>query len=494
MKNTFYLWMDKNKMRKIYFHEAREEIAGKNIGLIRQVSGLALALLLLFIAITPLFFPSWHVTWEYLGFAVDLAVFYLFSKLYLRYWKLNYYFVQIMCSIFCASIMVWTIAIDVFPASNSPSSYMPIMEVILPTIFILRFISLIPVLAISNMLYCVLVMMFKNPSVQQNDIYNAMAGLLFGLVVSSIVMELRVNDNEVKVRFQKLSSIDLLTGILNKRTCEENVAEYLKKRDENYTCALMIIDIDDFKNVNDRLGHQCGDEVLKSMGSLLTHTFRSIDIIGRVGGDEFMVLIRNVNDKKLYERKFAQLQTGMKRLGEQLGYSVSISAGVAMTGKEKVSFETLYEMADDALYESKTFGKNRIVVHSVIEWGEQDKPVILVADNGELNQYELMEMLGRNYEIIRASERSEALNLLSQYKERMKVILLDLHISGMDGLEVLRYINSRVNYHKIPVIALTNEEYSKEDIKQLGVADLIQKPFEPGTVKKAIEDIMLSYK
>jgi diguanylate cyclase (GGDEF)-like protein len=482
--------MDKNKMRKLYFREAREEIAGKNIGLILKVSGMSLAMLLLFIAITPLFFPRWHVTWQYIAFAVELAVFYIISKAYIRHCKLNYFFVQSLCTLFCVAIMAAIISIDVFPNPNSPSSYMPIMEVILPTIFILRFISIIPILTISNVVYCILVVQFKNPSMQQNDIYNAMAGLLFGLVVASIVMELRVNDNVVKVRFQKMSSIDLLTGILNKRTCEENVTEYLKKRDENYSCALMIIDVDDFKNINDHLGHQSGDEVLKSMGSLLTHTFRSVDIIGRVGGDEFMVLLRNVNDIRLYDRKFAQLQSGMKRLGDQFGYSISISAGVAVVGEERVSFETLYEMADDALYESKTFGKNRIIVHRVIAWEDQEKPVILIADDGEMNRNYLMEMFGREYELIEASERSEALNLLSQYKDRMKLILLDLHIPGMDGLEVLRFINSRMSYHKIPVIAITNDEYSKEEAKRLGVADMIRKPLELANMKMRIENVM----
>jgi diguanylate cyclase (GGDEF)-like protein len=490
MKNTFYLWIDKNKMRKIYFHEAREEIASKNISLIRKVSGFALALLLVFMAATPLFFPGWHITWEYIWLAVVLAVFYIVSKIYIRSFKLNYYFVQIMCTLFCATVMAGIIAIDVFPSPNSPASYMPIMEVILPTIFILKFTSLLPILTISNVLYCVAVLQFKNVSVQQNDIFNAIAGLLFGLVVSSIVMELRVNDNDVKVRFQKMSSIDLLTGILNKRTCEENVSEYLKKRDENYTCALMIIDVDNFKNVNDRLGHHYGDELLKGFGSLLTHTFRSSDIIGRIGGDEFMVLLRNVTDDKLYDRKFTQLQTGMKRMGEQLGYSVSFSAGVAVAEIERVSFETLFEMADDALYEAKNFGKNRHVVHRTRDTKLQNKPVILVADNGEMNRYQLNEILGKEYELVEAEEPNEALDLLSQYKDRIKVILLDMHIPSMDGLEILRFINSRESYRKIPVIAITSDENSEEEAEHLGVADMMRKPFELGTVKLRIESVL----
>ena len=490
MKNTFYLLMDKNEMRKIYFREAKEEIAGKNIALIRTVSGFALALVLIFMAITPLFFHKWQITWEYVMLALALAVFYIFSKMYIRKWKLNYFFVQSMCMLFCITLMAGLMAIDVFPYPNSPSSFVPIIQIILPTIFILKFASLISILAISDAIYCLLVLWYKNPAVQQNDIFNALAGLFFGLVVAWIVMDLRVNDNVVKARFQKMSSIDLLTGILNKRTCEENVSEYLKKRDESYLCALMVMDIDNFKNVNDRLGHQYGDELLKGVGSLLTHTFRSSDIIGRIGGDEFMVLLRNVTDYKLCDRKFAQLQTGMKKLGEQLGYSVSFSAGVAVAGNEKVSFETLFEMADDALYEAKTFGKNCHIIHTTRTGKQKDKPVILIADNGEMNRYRLNQIFGKEYELVEALKRREALDLLCQHKDRVKVVLLDLHLPDMDGLEVLRYINSRASYHNIPVIAITNDDNSEEEARRIGVSDLIRKPFELGTVKLRIENVL----
>jgi PleD family two-component response regulator len=203
-----------------------------------------------------------------------------------------------------------------------------------------------------------------------------------------------------------------------------------------------------------------------------------------------MVLLRNVTDYKLCDRKFAQLQTGMKKLGEQLGYSVSFSAGVAVTGNEKVSFETLFEMADDALYEAKTFGKNCHIIHKIRSGKQQDKPVILIADNGEMNRYRLHEIFGKEYELVEAVKRSEALDLLCQHKDRVKVILLDLHLPDLDGLEVLRFINARASYHKIPVIAITNDDNSEEEARRIGVSDMIRKPYELGTVKLRIEDVL----
>lgn len=478
-------------MRETYFSEARNEIAGKNLELVQTASVIALISVVFFTAITPVFSSVWRITWQYYVFLLALLVLFLFTRNYRKKGNISYGVVQTLCSIFCLTVIAGAITIDVFPYPDNPASFVPIVQIILPTIFILKFSSILPLLAVSDFLYCILILRFKNPLVQVNDIYNVIVGLFFGILVAWIVMDLRVNDNCVKARFQRMSSIDLLTGILNKRTCEETIAEYLKKRDENHMCALMVMDIDNFKHVNDKMGHQYGDELLEGLGSLLTHTFRSSDIVGRIGGDEFVILLRNVSDRRLFKRKYNQLQLGMKKISERIGYPITCSAGFAVAGREKISFEALFEMADDALYEAKSFGKNRYIIHMTRDMKlQKDKPVLLIADDSEMNREVLKEIFQMDYELVEASDGTEALSLLSQYKDRMAAVLLDLHIPGMNGFEILRYINSRASYQDIPVMVITADEKSEEEALLLGATDMIRKPFEPGVVKLRVERIL----
>lgn len=152
---------------------------------------------------------------------------------------------------------------------------------------------------------------------------------------------------------------DLLTGLLNKLTFETDTKEALKKKKDGMYGALFIFDFDNFKKVNDNYGHLAGDEALKSFGNILTRSFRAYDIIGRVGGDEFMVYMpdlpeANVNradeiaNEVLDELKKVVLSNGAT------GFSCSIGIG---TSKEPIDFESLYKVADRGLYIAKENGK-----------------------------------------------------------------------------------------------------------------------------------------
>ena len=98
-------------------------------------------------------------------------------------------------------------------------------------------------------------------------------------------------------------SKDLLTGLLNKISFEREAGKYLTKSRKTEHGALLIIDFDNFKMVNDSFGHLTGDAILKCFGEILMRTFGEADIIGRVGGDEFMVLMTGEVSEELIQRK-----------------------------------------------------------------------------------------------------------------------------------------------------------------------------------------------
>lgn len=122
----------------------------------------------------------------------------------------------------------------------------------------------------------------------------------------------------------------------------------------------MIIDLDNFKKVNDCMGHLQGDEVLKKCSLLMKKTLRPSDIIVRIGGDEFVVFLKDIKSReeiiRYTERLVEELQ--MPYIFENRALFVSGSIGIAVTPDDGNTFEGLYEKADRALYTVKTEGKN----------------------------------------------------------------------------------------------------------------------------------------
>ncbi len=154
------------------------------------------------------------------------------------------------------------------------------------------------------------------------------------------------------------SRLDLLTGIFNKLTFEGEVKSRLKKQEQGQYAVLMLFDMDDFKQVNDRFGHQAGDEVLKAFAEILSHSFRNYDIVGRIGGDEFMVFMSGMTEETLphSEELARRVMDALKALeiGEVRDLTCSIGIG---TDDGHADFDSLYALADKALYAAKQKGK-----------------------------------------------------------------------------------------------------------------------------------------
>ena len=154
--------------------------------------------------------------------------------------------------------------------------------------------------------------------------------------------------------------IDPMTGILNKTSMQNVISEYLTLSRPTDLHALFMIDTDNFKAVNDNLGHMMGDEVIQIVARTVKETFRDSDYVGRVGGDEFMAFMKNTTPEATLNRARA-LNESMRRTFEKDGVSVSVSCsiGIAFYAKDGEDFETLYRNADARLYLAKRNGKNR---------------------------------------------------------------------------------------------------------------------------------------
>lgn len=157
------------------------------------------------------------------------------------------------------------------------------------------------------------------------------------------------------------SQEDALTGIYNKMTVQRQIKSILTQLDKEKTHALMIIDIDNFKEINDRLGHLFGDAILSDIARRMKNVFHRHDIIGRIGGDEFIIFVKDGQDIEAIKSKAGQMIYEMHEL--QLNHDkqvpISCSIGIALVPKDGDDFKSLFQKADQALYHAKKAGKNQ---------------------------------------------------------------------------------------------------------------------------------------
>ncbi|WP_409968085.1 diguanylate cyclase [Bengtsoniella intestinalis] len=158
---------------------------------------------------------------------------------------------------------------------------------------------------------------------------------------------------------------DQLTNCYNKISTELKINHLLAQYvGQNHV--LMILDIDEFKAINDNLGHYVGDHVLQEIAAGIQGLFRAGDVIGRVGGDEFIVFVPNMGVASVLEQKAKDVVKVCQRTyqGIYRDYSVSASVGIACSGDVDGDFEALYKAADKALYQSKSKGKNCYTIYN----------------------------------------------------------------------------------------------------------------------------------
>lgn len=180
------------------------------------------------------------------------------------------------------------------------------------------------------------------------------------LVCMLIKMRFDKIEEDKKRLFEK-TQIDSLTGVYNRGACEELVGRYLKEKGDSLYYTFIIIDIDYFKQINDHFGHQVGDNLLIEFSNILKESFSNKDIISRLGGDEFIIFIKDIEEHNIKNIE-ETIEKLCKIMDKEVWYNevsqkISLSLGAIMTTKN-MEFNKLYTMADAILYEVKRNGRN----------------------------------------------------------------------------------------------------------------------------------------
>ena len=172
-------------------------------------------------------------------------------------------------------------------------------------------------------------------------------------------------DSAALRQLQERANKDALSSLLNRETAETYIRQRLQELPEGESCALFIIDLDHFKQVNDQLGHQAGDLAIQQAAQILSGLFRATDILGRLGGDEFIVFLSGRITEKLVRDK-AELICQRLQITLNSGASISLSAsvGVHLSFKRAPDFSELYHSADMALYQVKNQKRGGFCLHT----------------------------------------------------------------------------------------------------------------------------------
>jgi diguanylate cyclase (GGDEF)-like protein len=164
-------------------------------------------------------------------------------------------------------------------------------------------------------------------------------------------------------KLHQAAAIDSLTGLVTRRVLDQAAQSAISVAASTEGTALMVVDVDDFKLINDRYGHPAGDEVLIQLAALLVNACRPTDVASRMGGDELALLLLGCSKFAMTRRAegmLAQIRAHPFCLNDQHTINVTVSAGLAHTSTQARTFHALYAAADEALYRAKRLGRNRV--------------------------------------------------------------------------------------------------------------------------------------
>lgn len=293
---------------------------------------------------------------------------------------------------------------------------------------------------------------------------------------------------ELKVK----AEIDEMTKLLNKATAEKIAKQILEEYpDENH--AILMIDIDNFKNVNDSLGHDVGDHVISVVAGIISMQFGGSDIVGRIGGDEFMVFMKNVKDREDARRKAQNIVDAFcKKENLSIPDCVSVSIGMAFSDESGIEYEPLFKKADEALYVSKEKGKSCYTEYSkIVQITFEDSHTILVWTKCR-NLLSTIELIFRQpLQVESVSSIEELCDLYQKKKQQTIAIYVDVSETLDDGEEMWKLLSNQPWAKSMTIVAVCHEgnmSQVKNSVLAGLAADLLFAPLEQGQLKRRLRE------
>jgi two-component system cell cycle response regulator len=295
-------------------------------------------------------------------------------------------------------------------------------------------------------------------------------------VVTRVEMIMRRTDN-YKEKLLK----DSLTGAYSRYYFNIRIAEELERyRRKGAAFSIAFIDIDHFKHINDRHGHQAGDYVLKEFVSYIARNIRKCDSIYRYGGEEFVILLPDTTERKAYT-VVDRLRKGIGRKPISIDgtiLNITFCAGINQIHDEAESIDQIISNADKAMYLAKKYGRNRVIAYNEEMNAQNFKKTLLIAGNKSTILKLLRDRFSmKGYNIITAKDGISAVKLAREACP--DAVIVDLALPDMDSCDVCRKIKEDPLTSSIKVIMLSEEKQKKSMVNGLypEADDYLTKPF-----------------
>ena len=290
------------KTRKAFYRNAADESASSNLRILLASNMASIVFLVGFILLTPHIISGWQPTPYHIWFLPAMFFCTIITFLYFlrRPWQNG--IILLLCILFILFLLIFSILLDSVGTPDGSGTFFPMMLIIIPSLFTLPLYISYGLCVAAEIAYIFVTTVFKATRIGQYDIFSSVVALAFSFIVANMIMTLKVRDRTMQSKYRHLSMTDNLTDILNKTASFAAFQEYLDSCGSAVTCTLVVMDLDHFKALNDTRGHAAGDRVLHQFGLLLKDVFRKDDIIGRFGGDEFVVLLKGVASRALLQK------------------------------------------------------------------------------------------------------------------------------------------------------------------------------------------------
>lgn len=305
------------------------------------------------------------------------------------------------------------------------------------------------------------------------------------------------------------SETDPLTGLLNRTAFMAEAGNLIEQTPKGVHHAFMMLDIDSFKLLNDTLGHAAGDEALIDAANHLRQVLRQGDLLGRMGGDEFMICLRDVPYDAVIRKRAEQICSMLHKFYDG-GVETSSTIGIAMYPRDGESFEQLYKNSDAALYaakESEPGGyvfynpdlADKFIPQADSSGGEKEnvtqstmKRRMLVVDDNRINRELLAGMFKDEFIVDKANDGMTALARMKRYGSSISVVLLDLVMPNMDGFTVMEKMQEIEALKSIPVLVVSAASDAETSLKAIecGASDFVAKPIDPTLIRLRVKAVI----
>ena len=284
---------------------------------------------------------------------------------------------------------------------------------------------------------------------------------------------------------------DPVTGAYNRLYYDENY------RGRSMTAGVALLDLDDLKLSNDVYGSAAGDSVLETAVNVIRRSLGEKDRLIRYGGGELLLLLPDIGQEQ-FNRRLEQIRLQL-RTASVPGYSrIRMSASIGGVWIEDEDLEIAVDHAQRLMHYA-SIQKNTVVTERQNEPRAAAVPhrrqSVLIVDDSAMNRALLSQMLGRQYDTAEAAGGEECLRLLEQNPTGISIVLLDIHMDGMDGFAVLEAMNQRGMLEEIPVIMISSED-TADSVRRafdLGASDYIGRPFDAKVVYQRVSNTIRLY-